>query len=99
MQAAQRRAAPGQVVEVEVTNLHELDEAISAGAALILLDNFSVQDMRAAVSQTGALAQLEASGGITEHSIGEVARTGVDYISVGALTHSVKSLDLSLKAY
>jgi nicotinate-nucleotide pyrophosphorylase (carboxylating) len=95
--AAQRRAAPGQVVEVEVTNLHELDEAISAGATLILLDNFSPEDMRAAVAQTRSRARLEASGGITLDNLADVARTGVDFVSLGALTHSAGVLDFSLE--
>jgi nicotinate-nucleotide pyrophosphorylase (carboxylating) len=97
VRAAHRRAAPGQVVEVEVTNLVELDEALSAGAALILLDNFSVQDMCAAVAQTGASARLEASGGITLDNLADVARTGVDFVSLGALTHSAGVLDFSLE--
>jgi nicotinate-nucleotide pyrophosphorylase (carboxylating) len=95
--AAQRRAAPGQVVEVEVTNLHELDEAISAGATLILVDNLSPEDMRAAVAQTRARARLEASGGITLDNLADVARTGVDFVSLGALTHSAGVLDFSLE--
>ena len=97
VRAAQRRAAPGQVVEVEVTNLGELDEAISTGAALILLDNFSVADMRAAVAHTAGLARLEASGGISLDNLAEVARTGVDFVSLGALTHSAGVLDFSLE--
>ena len=95
--AAQRRAAPGQVVEVEVTSLPELEEAIAAGAKLILLDNFSISQMRAAVAHAGGRARLEASGGITLHNLAEVARTGVDYISLGALTHSAGVLDFSLE--
>jgi nicotinate-nucleotide pyrophosphorylase (carboxylating) len=95
--AAQRRAAPGQVVEVEVTNLAELDEALQAGAALILLDNFSVDLLRSAVAQTAGRARLEASGGITLNNLSEVARTGVDFISLGALTHSAGVLDFSLE--
>lgn len=94
--AARRRAAPGQVIEVEVTSLDELDEAISAGAALILLDNFSVADMRGAVARTGCAARLEASGGITLDNVAEVARTGVDFVSLGALTHSAGVIDFSL---
>src|SRR6185437_517609 len=84
--AAQRRAAPGQVVEVEVTNLDELDEALQAGATLILLDNFSTDLLRSAVIQTAGRARLEASGGITLANLAEVAATGVDFISLGALT-------------
>jgi nicotinate-nucleotide pyrophosphorylase (carboxylating) len=95
--AAQRRAAPGQLVEVEVTTLTELDEALAAGATLILLDNFSPDLMRAAVAQTHGRARLEASGGITLDNLAEIARTGVDYISLGALTHSAGVLDFSLE--
>jgi nicotinate-nucleotide pyrophosphorylase (carboxylating) len=95
--AAQRRAAPGQVVEVEVATMDELDEALAAGATLILLDNFSVHAMRQAVVRTSGRARLEASGGITLDNIAEVASTGVDFISLGALTHSAGVLDFSLE--
>jgi nicotinate-nucleotide pyrophosphorylase (carboxylating) len=95
--AAQRRAAPGQVVEVEVTTLDELNEALRAGALLILLDNFTVDLLRVAVLQTNGRACLEASGGITFDNLAEVARTGVDYVSLGALTHSAGVLDFSLE--
>jgi nicotinate-nucleotide pyrophosphorylase (carboxylating) len=95
--AAQDRAAPGQVVEVEVTSLEELEEALSAGARLILLDNFSVQLLREAVMQTAGRARLEASGGITLENLAEIARTGVDFVSLGALTHSAGVLDFSLE--
>jgi nicotinate-nucleotide pyrophosphorylase (carboxylating) len=94
--AAQRRAAPGQVVEVEVTNLTELEEALQAGATLILLDNFTTDGLREAVQHTAGRARLEASGGITLDNLGEVARTGVNFISLGALTHSAGVLDFSL---
>jgi nicotinate-nucleotide pyrophosphorylase (carboxylating) len=95
--AAQRRAAPGQLVEVEVTSLAELDEALHAGATLILIDNFSIDLMRAAVARAGGRARLEASGGITVDNLSEVARTGVDFVSLGALTHSAGVLDFSLE--
>jgi nicotinate-nucleotide pyrophosphorylase (carboxylating) len=95
--AAQRRAAPGQVVEVEVTTLDELDEALHAGATVVLLDNFSIDLMRAAVAQTHGRARLEASGGITLRNLREVAETGVDFISLGSLTHSAAILDCSLE--
>jgi nicotinate-nucleotide pyrophosphorylase (carboxylating) len=95
--AAQRRAAPGQLVEVEVTTLAELDEALAAGAPLILLDNFSTELMRAAVVRTAGRARLEASGGITLDNLTEVAQTGVDFVSLGALTHSAGVLDFSLE--
>ena len=97
VQAAQRRAAPGQIVEVEVTTLDELDEALASGATLILLDNFSLEQMRAAVAQTRGRARLEASGGITLDNLSDVARTGVDFVSLGALTHSAGVLDFSLE--
>jgi nicotinate-nucleotide pyrophosphorylase (carboxylating) len=97
VQGAQRRAAPGQVVEVEVTNLDELDEALSAGAPLILLDNFSIDVLRQAVQHTAGRARLEASGGITLKNLSDVAATGVDFISLGALTHSAGALDFSLE--
>jgi nicotinate-nucleotide pyrophosphorylase (carboxylating) len=95
--AATYRAAPGQVVEVEVTTLAELDEALLAGATLILLDNFSTDLMRQAVTRTNGRARLEASGGITLDNLAEVARTGVDFVSLGALTHSAGILDFSLE--
>jgi nicotinate-nucleotide pyrophosphorylase (carboxylating) len=95
--AAQHRAAPGQIVEVEVTTLDELKEALLAGATLILLDNFSVRAMQTAVAQTAGRARLEASGGITLDNLAEVARTGVDFVSLGALTHSASVLDFSLE--
>ena len=95
--AAHRRAAPGQVVEVEVTTLEELDEALAAGATLVLLDNFAPDRLRAAVERTAGRARLEASGGITLDNLAVVARTGVDFISLGALTHSAGALDFSLE--
>jgi nicotinate-nucleotide pyrophosphorylase (carboxylating) len=95
--AAKRRAAPGQLVEVEVTTLAELDEAIAAGADLVLLDNFDLDGLRAAVVRAAGRVRLEASGGITLASLADVARTGVDYVSLGALTHSAGALDFSLE--
>ena len=97
VKSAMRRAAPGQLVEVEVTTLDELDEALAAGAPLILLDNFSVDLMRAAVARTAGRARLEASGGVTLDTLPRVASTGVDFISLGALTHSAGVLDVSLE--
>ena len=87
-------------VEIETRTLAEVQQALDAGGiARIMLDNMNPEQLRAAVALIGGRYPTEASGGITEQTIAEVARTGVDYISVGALTHSVKSLDLSLKAY
>lgn len=89
-------AAEGVVVEAEVESLDELDEALDAGITRVLLDNMSLADQRAAVERTRGRAKLEASGGITLETVGQVAETGVDFISVGALTHSAPALDLSL---
>jgi len=97
VRAASGRAAPGQIVEVEVTTIAELDEALLAGAKLILLDNLGVQAMRTAVVHTAGRARLEASGGITLDNLADVAKTGVDFISLGALTHSASVLDFSLE--
>lgn len=87
-------------IEVEVRDLKELEEALTMnGVSRIMLDNMSTADMRKAVKIVNGTVPLEASGGINLETIGAVADTGVDYISVGALTHSIKSLDISLKAY
>lgn len=97
VRAAQARVGPAQLVEVEVTNPSELDEALASGAELILLDNHTPEQLRAAVAQVGGRARLEASGGITLANLSEIARTGVDYISLGALTHSAGAIDFSLE--
>ena len=87
-------------IEVETRSLTEVQQALDAGGVdRIMLDNMNPELLREAVALIAGRFPTEASGGITEQTIAEVARTGVDYISVGALTHSVKSLDLSLKAY
>ena len=88
---------PGMPVEVEVEDQRQLAEAIAAGVDRILLDNFSIDDLHAAVATTAARVPLEASGGITLDTVAEVARTGVDYISVGELTKDVTPLDLSMR--
>lgn len=85
-------------IEVETRDLDEVKEALECGADVIMLDNMNPEMMKEAVSIIGDKAETEASGGITEESIKRVAETGVNYISIGALTHSVKSLDISLKA-
>jgi nicotinate-nucleotide pyrophosphorylase (carboxylating) len=86
-------------IEIEVRNFDELQQALRTGGIdRIMLDNFSVPDLKQAVEIIGGQYATEASGGITAETIRAYAETGVDYISVGALTHSVKSLDLSLKA-
>jgi nicotinate-nucleotide pyrophosphorylase (carboxylating) len=84
------------LVEVECATLDELKEALAAGVARILVDNMSPDELRCAVKLAGGRAELEASGGITLETARAVAETGVDYISVGALTHSAPALDLSL---
>jgi nicotinate-nucleotide pyrophosphorylase (carboxylating) len=89
-------APAGVPVEVEVATLEELDEVLLAGVARVLLDNMSPAELRAAVDRARGRAQLEASGGITLETVRAVAETGVDSISVGALTHSAPALDLSL---
>ena len=87
-------------IEVEARNLEEVNEILRVGnIQRIMLDNFSYDDTRIAVEQIGGRFETEASGGITEETIREHALCGVDFISVGALTHSVNSLDLSLKAF
>jgi nicotinate-nucleotide pyrophosphorylase (carboxylating) len=91
-----RAAAPDLLVEVECRTADEVDEALAAGAPRLLLDNMSPAQMRAIVERVGDRAELEASGGIDLETIRDVAETGVDFISVGALTHSAPSLDLSL---
>lgn len=83
--------------EVEVRSLGELEEALAAGADVIMLDNMSPELMMQAVEITGGRALLEASGGITEETLRQVAQSGVDIISIGALTHSVKAFDISMK--
>lgn len=83
-------------IEVEVDRLEQLDAVLAAGVDTIMLDNFSLEDLRKGVGIIGDRALVEASGGITLDTIAEVARTGVDIISVGALTHSVRALDLGL---
>ena len=86
-------------IEIEVRNLNELREVMAKGSVhRIMFDNFSIPDMKQAVDLVGGKYETEASGGITEGTLRDVAETGVDFISVGALTHQVRSLDLSLKA-
>ena len=84
-------------IELEVRNLDELGQALEAGVDVIMLDNMSTEMMRDAVAITNGRALLEASGGITDDRIREIAETGVDIISMGALTHSVTAFDISLK--
>lgn len=87
-------------VEIEVRNLEELDKVLAVGGVdVVMLDNMSLKNMEEAVKRISGKIKTEASGGITEENLREIALTGVDYISVGALTHAVKSLDMSLKIF
>ncbi|KYN25234.1 nicotinate-nucleotide pyrophosphorylase [Vibrio cidicii] len=88
---------PGKPVEVETENLDELRQAIEAGADIIMLDNFTIEMMREAVAINAGRAALENSGNVTLDTICEYAETGVDYISVGALTKHIKAMDLSMR--
>jgi nicotinate-nucleotide pyrophosphorylase (carboxylating) len=84
-------------VQVEVETLEQLAEAIAAGTDAVLLDNMDVETLAEAVQRAGGKIQLEASGGVTLENVGEVAATGVDLISVGALTHSARAVDMSME--
>ena len=97
MELAFRITPPGTSIQIEVETLAQLEEALNAGAQLILLDNFSLADMRLAVGHAAKRAELEASGGITLENVRLVAETGVDRISIGALTKDVKAIDLSMR--
>ncbi len=93
-----REQAPHELkVEVEVDTLEQAREALAAGADIIMLDNMSIEDMRRAVVELGGRVPLEASGGVTLERVRSIAETGVDLISVGALTHSPHALDISLE--
>lgn len=85
---------PELAFEIEVDNLAQLSEALSANSELILLDNFSIEDLKKAVALVNKKAKLEASGGITFENVRKIAETGVDYLAVGALTHSAPVLDI-----
>ena len=94
---AKREAPPEIKVEVEATTIQEVKEALEADADIIMLDNMSTGDMTRAVELIAGRAEVEASGGVNLKNVREVAKTGVDFISVGALTHSYKALDISLE--
>jgi nicotinate-nucleotide pyrophosphorylase (carboxylating) len=96
--AAARGQAPHTLrIEVEVTSVDELEQVLAAGADVVLLDNMSITALREAVERTAGRAVLEASGGVTLEAVRAIAETGVDLISVGALTHSAPALDISLE--
>ena len=92
-----RQSAPGKPIEIEVENLQELEQALTAKADRVMLDNFTLDDMRRAVAMTKGEVELEASGNVTEVTLKGIAETGVDFISIGALTKVVMPLDLSLR--
>jgi len=94
---AARNIAPNKPVEVEVENFRELDEALAANADIIMLDNFTIDDMCKAVKINNGKAKLEASGNVTEKTLPLIAETGVDFISIGALTKHCKAIDLSMR--
>ncbi|MEQ5856888.1 carboxylating nicotinate-nucleotide diphosphorylase [Halomonas sp. YLB-10] len=94
---AARRLAPGKPIEVEVETLDELRQTLEGLPDMIMLDNFSLEDMREAVSRTAGRSKLEASGGVTEATLSDIAAAGVDFISLGTLTKDVAAIDLSMR--
>lgn len=90
-------AAADTMIEIEVETLGQLEQALAAGARLILLDNFTIETMREAVRLNAGRAELEASGGVTLQSVRQIAETGVDRISIGTLTKDIQALDLSMR--
>jgi nicotinate-nucleotide pyrophosphorylase (carboxylating) len=97
---ARARAVAGWLapIEVEIDGLHQLDDALAGSPSVVMLDNFSLPDLREAVRRVGGRVRLEASGGVTLETVRAIAETGVDGVSVGALTHSAPVLDLGLDA-
>lgn len=94
-----REIAPGRPVEVETETMNEVEQALSAGADVIMLDEFTLEDMKAAVRLVAGASRLEASGGINHQTIVAVAETGVDYISIGTLTKDLEAIDLSMRLH
>lgn len=92
-----RQYAPGKPVEVEVETLAELGEALNAGADIVMLDDFSLPDIHTAVSTNAGRSKLEVSGGVDEHTLRQIADTGVDFISIGSLTKHCRAIDLSMR--
>jgi len=97
--AARRHIPPTLKIEVETTDFAQIDEAIQAGADIIMMDNMTIEQMAEAVRRIGGRALTEASGNMGDRDLRQVAQTGVDIISIGALTHTVRALDISLKFY
>jgi nicotinate-nucleotide pyrophosphorylase (carboxylating) len=92
-----RELAPEKLLEIEVETLDELNQALAADCDRIMLDNFSLEQMARAVEVSAGRVELEASGNVTENTLRDIAKTGVDYISIGALTKDCKALDLSMR--
>ncbi|OEF95807.1 carboxylating nicotinate-nucleotide diphosphorylase [Desulfuribacillus alkaliarsenatis] len=99
VQSARKQIPHTMKIEVEVENLQQVEEAIESKCDIIMLDNMDVNMMEAAVKRIAGKAIVEASGGVNENNIVEIANTGVNYISLGSLTHSIESLDISLDLY
>ncbi|MCU0588325.1 MAG: carboxylating nicotinate-nucleotide diphosphorylase [Syntrophobacteraceae bacterium] len=97
LELARSAAAHTLRVEIEVEDLHQLGEALDAGADIIMLDNFSIEMLKAAVERSGGRCLLEASGGVDASTVRQIAETGVHLISCGALTHSARSIDISME--
>jgi nicotinate-nucleotide pyrophosphorylase (carboxylating) len=97
MEQARRIAPAGVWIQIEVESLEQLQESLAAGASMVLLDNFELDRMRAAVRLNAGRAKLEASGGITLENVRAIAETGVDRISIGALTKDIRAVDLSMR--
>lgn len=97
VEQARRKAPPGMEIEVEVSSLAEARQAADAGADIVMLDNMDLKQIRQAADELSGRVSLEASGGITIDNVAGIAGTGVDYISIGALTHSARWLDFSLE--
>jgi len=95
--AEARVIAPQAPVEVEVESLQEFEKALTAGADIVMLDNFSLEDLHTAVKRNEGQVKLEVSGNVTDETIGPLAATGVDFISIGDLTKSVQAVDLSMR--
>lgn len=92
-----RQMAPGKLVEVEVESLQELEQALEAGADIVMLDNFSIDDLHKAVKINAGRSKLEVSGNITDENLSQLRDTGIDFISSGALTKNVHAIDLSMR--
>jgi nicotinate-nucleotide pyrophosphorylase (carboxylating) len=93
--ASARKKSPGTIVEIEADTVGQVDEAVNAGADVILVDNMTTEDIRSAVKRVSGRAKVEISGGVTLERMPELASTGADYVSIGALTHSAPAIDIS----